>query len=121
MEKIRTFKEAEAVGQIKTMPETFDIIQDKGPEQSHEFIDTPDKFQQAVGNAQLDGLDFIEVEEKLFKHLIKNSKTEYLTYGKPGVKVFLRGTRDQILKKDGLNAEMYHELVTKKAMENNPK
>ena len=117
MEKVKTFKEAEAVGHVKSLPETKVEALDQVFEQSHDVIDTPDKIQEAIGNAQLDGLDYIEVEERLFKHLVKNSPTEYLTYGKPGIKVFKRGTRDAILKKDNLSAEAYHDYVSRKRAE----
>ena len=114
MEKIKTFKDAEALGQVRSMPEVKESVMSLEPIQSHDIIDTPDKFQQAIGNAQLDDLDYIEVEEKLFKHLVKNSKTEYLTYGKPGIKVFKRGTRDEILRKDEMSADRYHDFVSRK-------
>lgn len=117
MEKVKTFREAEAVGQVKSLPEVKEEAKAEVFEQSHAVIDTPDKFQEAIGNAQLDGLEYIEVEEKLFKHLVRNSPTEYLTYGKPGVKVFKRGTREAILKKDNLSAEAYHDFVSRKRAE----
>lgn len=119
MEKVKTFKEAEALGQVKSLPEVKEPKEEVAFAQSHDIIDTPDKFEQAIGNAQLDGLEYIEVEERLFKHLVRNSPTEYLTYGKPGVKVFKRGTRDAIMKKDNLSAEAYHDYVSRKRAEGN--
>lgn len=117
----KSFKKAEAIGQIKTMPKTKEVVPEVSFEQSEAIIDSPDKFQMAIGNAQMDGLDAIEVTEKLFKHLAKNSKTKYLTYGKPGIKVFVEGTRDAIEAEESLSAEAYHDLIGKRRAANAPR
>lgn len=121
MEKQKSFKQAEALGQIKTVAEVPEEAVEQQFEQSYSIIDSPDKFQSAIGNAQLDDLDYIEVEEKLFKHLVKNSKTKYLTYGKPGIKVYKRGTREEIEAEESMSAEAYHDLLGKRRAENAPR
>lgn len=107
------FGKAEALGQVKTMPKA---MEDKAEEITGEDltgIDSIDAFRIAVGNAQLEGLEYVEVSEKFFRYLVKNQKTPYLTYGDPGVKVFIQGTREVILAEESLNAEMYGDLKAK--------
>ena len=113
----KSFKESEAMGDIKTLPETVEAQEQAKLEQSIEMIDTPDKFASAIGNAQLDGLEYVEVEERLFKHLVKNSKTPYITYGKPGIKVYKRGTREELEKIDDMSAESYSTYLAKKTLD----
>lgn len=115
MKQDKTLKDGEASGKIRTMPEakiqeTFEIEKPK-------VISTPDDFRIALGNAQLDGEDYIEVDEKLFKYLLKNNKSKYLTYGDPGIKVYLAGTKGMYDLEDKMSAEQYHEYITKKQME----
>lgn len=117
----KAFKKAEAIGQIKTMPKVKEVIPEAPLEQSEAIIDSPDKFQFAIGNAQMEGLDAIEVTEKLFKHLARNSKTKYLTYGKPGIKVFIEGTREEIEAEESMSAEAYHDLLGKRRAANAPR
>lgn len=111
-------KTAEALGQIKTLPETPELPMVEETEEA--VIDNPQDFQIAIGNAQMDGADHIEVTERLFKHLIKGAKTKYITYGNPGIKVFMKGTRDKIEREESMNAEDYanHILKNKQANAN---
>lgn len=116
--KDQSFKEAEALGKIKTLPKEKEEKVEAHPEQSIDVIDTPDKFERAIGNAQLDGLDSIEVDEKLFKHLCKNSKTAYLTYGKPGIKVYLKGTRETNEQLEKMTADQFHDHICRENARN---
>lgn len=102
------FKDAEALGQLKSGP----VVAEPVAETPHEtkVIDNPNDFQYAIGRAQMamqegDGEDFVEVSEELFKYLVKNQKTSYLTYGSPGIKVYLAGTREACEIRDSLSAE----------------
>lgn len=121
MTTTKDFKKAEALGQIKTMPETPAETMPEVIEQSMPVIDNPADFQAAIGNAQMDELDYIEVTEKMFKYLAKNSKTKYLTYGNPGIKVFIQGTREEMQAEDNMSAEAYHDLVGKRKSQNAPR
>lgn len=105
-------KDAEAIGQIKSLPEV--AVQPAVVEEASEVLDTPHDFQMAIGNAQMDGKEFVEVSEKLFKYLVKNNKTNYLTYGDPGVKVFKVGTREEIENEESMTAEQSHEVKIRK-------
>lgn len=105
------FKDAEAVGQLKSQP----VVPEPDAPKAHEakIIDNPTDFQYAVGKAQMamqegDGEDFVEVSKELFEYLVKNQKTRYITYGSPGVKVYLAGTREECEITDSLSAEEYH-------------
>lgn len=111
--KLDDLSSAEAVGHIKSMPEMqglpqeADIVDDS-------VIDDPDTFRMAIGNAQMEEREWIEIGERLFKHLVRNNKTEYFTYGSPGVKVFLKGTRKEIMQRERMTSDDYHEYITKK-------
>lgn len=56
----------------------------------------------------------LEVTEELFGALTKGQKTNYLTYGSPGIKVFLAGTRAQIEIDEALPAEKTRDLEIKR-------
>ena len=68
-------KQAEAMGEIKTMPEVTLPPPVQVVEKSS-VIDNPEEFRMAIGNAQMEGLEYIEVTEKLFKYLMKNQKVQ---------------------------------------------
>lgn len=108
-------KKAEVMGQIKTMPEYQETsVQVK---EGKVAIDNPDDFKNALFDIQTMIDDpkekFVIVTEKLFNYLSKKHKTEYLTYGDPGIKVYKEGTKEDIDKKDNLSAEQYHNYMTK--------
>lgn len=107
----KSLKDAQALGELHTMPEVLDVPQERL--EISGVIDNPEDFRMAVGNAQLDGVEHLEVSEKLFKYLLKNSKSRYITYGNPGVKVYLAGTKDKYDYEDSLNAEAHHEYLVK--------
>ncbi len=110
------FKKAEALGEIKTHP----VVQDQLPEVKEEtepVIDNPEDFRIALGNAQMDGKEFIEVSPKLYSYLLKNAKSPYITYGDPGIKVYKAGTREDIEREEAMSAEMRAEYLTKKRIE----
>lgn len=106
---------AESLGEIVTMPEINEaVVETKEPPT---VIDNPEEFRMAIGQAQMAGEEYIEVGEKLFKYLLKNSKSKYLTYGDPGVKVYLQGTREKYDKEDNMTAEQFAEYEGKKKRE----
>lgn len=102
----------EALGNLHSLPfdETLPEVSAEIPEVADSTID----FQMAIGHAQMEGIEYIEVSEKLFAYLMRKSKSSYITYGDPGVKVFKVGTRDEILREESMNAESYHDHITKK-------
>lgn len=108
-------RKAEAMGQIKTLPDKIETPVEV--KEAKTAIDNPDDFKAALFDVQTDSEKFEEkfliVTEKLFNYLAKKHKTEYLTYGDPGVRVYKEGTKAGIDKKESLNAEQYHNLVTK--------
>ena len=81
--------------------------------QKPKSIDNFNEFQQAVINAQFEKRGFIEVSEKFFRVLTEGQKTSYLTYGKPGIKVYIEGTREGIEAREALTAEQARELEIK--------
>lgn len=74
-------------------------------------LETYQDFDLAVREAQLTGLDHLEVTHKLFKDLSKGSQTNYLTWGHPGVKVFPEGTMKGILDDEKMDAETHREML----------
>ena len=106
------FKDAEAQKMILTMPEMVEgpVVSGDVPE----IIDNPEDFRMAIGNAQMNGEDAIEVSEKVFKYIIKNNKTKYFTYGSPGVKVYKVGTKKDLDAEEKMGAEAYHDMITRK-------
>lgn len=65
-------------------------------------------FTQAVANAQLDGVGHLEVTPDLFKSLTKGITTEYLTWGHPGVKIYIEGTKERIDEEESMNVEDWY-------------
>ena len=102
---------AESLGELHTMPEIDEKVID--PTQAPAIIDNPEDFRIAIGQAAMEGEDHVEVSEKLFKYLVKNSKTRYLTYGEQGIKVYKAGTKDENDKIDKMSAESYIEWEAK--------
>lgn len=105
-------RDAEALGEIKTLPE---LPKSTALEKELEgVINDPEEFRIALGRAQMDQLEYIEVTPKLFDYLRKNQETRYICYGSPGIKVYKVGTRDECEKVDKMNAENYQSYVWKK-------
>lgn len=73
-------------------------------------LDSYNDFMMAVNEAQLTGLDHLEVTHKLFKSLTKGVETNYLTWGHPGVKVFPEGTMKGIIEDEKMDAETAREI-----------
>lgn len=108
------FEQAEMLGEIVTSP--FDDTKEEIKEEVSEVIDDPNEFRMAIGQAQMEGYEYVEVSEKMFKYLLRKSKSKYLTYGDPGIKVFQVGTREEIEREESLSAEQYHEHIMRKKM-----
>jgi hypothetical protein len=102
---------AESLGEIHTMPEIEENL--LIPKDEITLIDNPEDFRMAVGQAAMNGEEYVEVSEKLFKYLLKNSKSRYLTYGDPGIKVYKVGTREENEKIDKMSADAFLEYDSK--------
>ena len=102
---------AEAVGELNTLAEEFEPTKEAKEELA--VIDNPEDFRIAIGQAEMNGEKFVEVSEKLFKYLVKNSKTRYITYGDGGIKVYKAGTKEENDYIDKLTAEQYIEFIAK--------
>jgi hypothetical protein len=61
-----------------------------------EVVSDLHSFQTAIAHAQLNGLEYIEVDQKVFDYFIKKSPSAYFFYGSPGIRVYLENTKDQI-------------------------
>ena len=76
---------------------------------------TREQFERKLVDVQadypLDGdIPIIEVTKELFQALLKGRKGAYLTYGDPGVKVFVQGTVEDIEREENLSADEFHRL-----------
>ena len=105
------FKESEALGHIKTMPEHIETKPQTINEV--EVIDDPEAFRMAIAQAQMDGIDHVIVSERVMKYLSRGHNITSLTYGDPGVRVYLVGTKEDTDRKERLTAEQFHEVQTK--------
>jgi hypothetical protein len=63
----------------------------------------------AIGQSQLAGRDYLEVSERLFRYLTKDPNTKSLTYGSPGIKVYVKGTREEIERLERMSVEQYNQ------------
>lgn len=80
--------------------------------ENHQTSDTTSKvidnygdFQSAYSSCVMDGLEEIIVTEKFFAYLCKDRKSKSLTYGDPGVRVFIDGTQEKLMFEDSQTAE----------------
>jgi len=117
MKEQKTFRDSEALKEIKPLPMVHEPKEKEKPEV--EIIDDPESFRMAIGHAQMaksegTGDGCIEVSERMFKYLIRNQKTRYITYGDPGIKVYLAGTRAEMDKEDMMNCEEYSKYMNEK-------
>lgn len=116
MAKARDLKDLQA--NLAEIP-AADIAEEiERPEDSRGVLDTHSAFQEAIDQAPFDGTEYLEVSERLFKSLTKGRQTRYLTYGKPGVKVYQVGTREREEAIDTMSAEAYGNKVGRKVSEN---
>jgi hypothetical protein len=104
---------AESMGEIHTMPEIDESMLNID-KQEVTYVDDPESFRMAIGSAQMNGEEFIEIGPTLFKYLLKSAKSRYLTYGSPGIKIYLKGTREELEKEEKMSAEQYLDYDTKR-------
>lgn len=53
----------------------------------------------------MEGIGELTVSEKLFAYLCKDKNSRSLTYGDPGIRVFIDGTQEKLLIEEGQTAE----------------
>ena len=53
-------------------------------------------FRSAHGQAQLAGIDHLEVSDEIFDFLCNGQDTAYINYGNPAVKVYRAGSKAQL-------------------------
>lgn len=80
-------------------------------------VDSYEGFKQAIDEARAHGIDSIEVSEKVMKVISGQPKTKSITYGTPGIRVYLSGVRDQIDKEESMSAETYYNYLGNKTRE----
>ncbi len=56
-------------------------------------------------SGDIDKDHYLEVTKSFFEALARGQKSSYLTYGNPGVKIFIEGTRPDILKEESMSLE----------------
>jgi hypothetical protein len=71
-------------------------------------IDDYSEFLQAAADAQLTGLDELEVSSKLFKAISKGLATDYITWGHPSVTVYEHGRRNDVIAEENIGAEAHY-------------
>ena len=112
----------EALGQIKSMKQAPEKEAPKQvTDETNGIIDNAEEFRMAIGNAQMENLEYVEVSERLYKFLLKNRESNYLTYGDPGIKVYRAGTKKKCDREDNMPPErLYQERMLKAAAERDP-
>ncbi len=96
-------------GEFKPLPEAI-VPQDDVVEENP-VVQTPEMFSHALSMAQMEGRDYLDVSERVFKYLVRNNKTDSITVGNPGVRVFIEGTREKILSLENLSIEEYNRQI----------
>lgn len=76
------------------------------------ILDNPEEFRTAIGQAQMNNVHALEVTDKLFRYLTRDSDSPFITYGDPGIKVYKVGTRQDIEGRQNMTAELYHEYLS---------
>jgi hypothetical protein len=74
-------------------------------------VSTVSDFLAAVKRAQSspEKNKFVEVSKEVFDHYMHGSETEYFTTGAPGVRVYVKGTREAIEAKEKRTTEWAHD------------
>lgn len=103
-----SFKDAEALGHIRTMPEHKELPKVEEQPQST-AINDPDTFRMEIARAQMDGTPHLFVTKKVMDYLLRGNKGVSITYGNPGVRVYLEGTKEGCDDLEKLSAEAFHE------------
>lgn len=80
-------------------------------------IDNYQDFLGAYGEAVVEGIGHVEVTQKLFDYLCKDKHSKALTYGKPGIKVFIAGTMDDVLDDEEMSADEFYVKDIKRLQE----
>lgn len=103
-----SFKDAEALGHIRTMPEHKELPKVDEPAQST-AINDPDTFRMEIARAQMEGIPHLFVTKKVMDYLLRGNKGVSITYGNPGVRVYLEGTKEGCDDIEKLSAEAFHD------------
>ena len=117
-ERLTAMQNAEALKEIQTLP--FIAETPKEVLAKEEVCKDPMTFQKKVGYAQMakkkgEGVDYVIVDQEMFDYLVSNQKTNYLTYGNPGIKVYKEGTKQTYDDMDNMTAEDYLNKFGRKA------
>lgn len=105
------FKQAEALGHIKTMPITAEAPKEEEAK-ADDVIDDPDSLRFAVANAQMDGVPYLFVSERVMQYIVRGKKDVSVTYGDPGVRLYVKGTKEGLDELESLPGEKFHERMT---------
>lgn len=118
LKKFDQFQKAEALGHTKPMPKSTTEIEEAPEAEIPAVITDISDYQMAHATAAMeDGSGSVEVSPEIFKKLLRGNK-ENIAMGSfvdRGVRVFVEGRRDTILKEESMNAEAYGNLVARRA------
>lgn len=85
----------------KTQAETIKV--DDGVIDNYHALDA------AMLNVQRgESKEYLEVTPDFFAALTKGTKTNYLTYGSPGIKVYVQGSKGDIDREESMTCEQKH-------------
>ncbi len=81
-------------------------------EKKSKAIDNYQDFEAAMKHAQMEEIDELEVTKKFFDKFTKGSvHGTNFTHGKPGVRIFIEGTRDEAIALESMDAEAQRDHV----------
>lgn len=80
---------------LKTESSTNQTTQ---PKPTEECVNTLGDLAHKVSMAQLNGIEYLAVSDQVFDYFAKGQQTAFISYGDPTVKLYKKGTLEQIEK-----------------------
>ena len=105
--------ELKPIAGVSRLPEVKELPFDFDPKTDDKVYDNLPDFEFAIGNAPLEDIEYVEVTQKLFDHITRKQPNRYVTY--KGVKVYVKGTKEQNDNIDKMTAEQYYNHTAQEA------
>lgn len=72
-----------------------------------EFVEDPGDYNKAISRAQIYKKKYLDVSDTIMDALTGSTEIDSITYASPGIRVFRKGRRDELLARESMNAEAY--------------
>ncbi len=111
--KADTFKDAEALGKIKTTTEALEAILPVSIDEDEEKVfDDANEFRLAIGRAGIDGASHLVISERLMRYLLKGRSDKSVMY--EGVRCYVAGAKEILDKEESMSAMDHMDYMGKK-------